>query len=72
MQQHPELMMMIQRTQVEADHLQAARNPRQPSPGLLSTARALAGNSLIALGTRITPAPRPIVIRRPARPALVR
>ena len=72
MQQHPDLMMMYQRAREEADRLQAAHNPRQPSPGLLSTVRALAGNSLIALGTRIAPSPRPIVIRRPARPALAR
>lgn len=72
MQQHPDLMMMYQRAQAEVDRLQAAHNPRQPSSGLLSTVRALAGNSLISLGTRIAPAPRPIVTRRPARPALVR
>lgn len=72
MQEHPDLIMMYHRSQAEADRMKAARNPRQPTPGLLSTVRALAGNSLISLGTRIAPAPRPTVIRHPARPALAR
>jgi hypothetical protein len=70
--QHPELVMMYQRMQAEIDRHQTARNPRQPSSGPLSTVRAIAGDALIALGTRIAPAPRPTVIRTPARPALAR
>ena len=57
--QHPDLVMMYQRTEADLDRQQASRNPRVPSPGPLSPLRAVAGNSLIALGTRIAPAPRP-------------
>jgi hypothetical protein len=72
MQQHPDLVMMYQQTKTELDLQRAARNPRVPAPGPLSTIRALTGNALIALGTRIAPAPRPTVIRRAPRPALAR
>jgi hypothetical protein len=68
--QHPDLVMMYQQTQAALDRQQAAHAHRLPTPGPLSTARAIAGNALIALGTRIVPAPRPIVTRIPARPAL--
>ena len=72
MQQHPDLVMMYQRTKADLDRQQAARHPHVPSPGPLSPLRAVAGNALIALGTRIAPAPRPTVVRQPARPALAR
>ena len=68
MQQHPDLVMMYQSTKADLDRQRAARNPRVSAPGPLSTVRALAGNALIALGTRIAPPPRPTVIR--TRPAL--
>ncbi len=72
MQQHPDLVMMYNQTKAELDRQQAARNPRQPSQGPLSNLSGIAGNALIALGTRIAPAPRPIVTRQPVRPALAR
>lgn len=72
MQQHPDLVMMYQRTRADLDRQQAARNPRVPTPGPLSTLRAMAGYTLIALGTRIAPAPRPTARRHPAGPALAR
>jgi hypothetical protein len=72
MQQHPDLVMMYQRTKADLDRQRAARNPRVATPGPLSTLRVIAGDALIALGTRIAPAPRPTVARRPARAALAR
>jgi hypothetical protein len=68
--QHPDLVMMYRDLQATIDRQQAAHTLRLPAPGPLSTARAIAGNALIALGTRIAPAPRPTVVRGAARPAL--
>lgn len=70
MQQHPDLVMMYHDMKTALDRQQAAHTHRLPTPGPLSTARAIAGNALIALGTRIAPAPRPTIVRPVTRPAL--
>lgn len=69
MQQHPDLVMMYQDMQATLDRQRAAHTHQLPAPGPLSTARAIAGNALIALGTRIAPRPRPTVSGS-VRPAL--
>ena len=56
--QHPDLVIMIHEQMVAEENRKAAL-PRTPSQlGPLSTVRAVTGNALIALGTRIAPASR--------------
>jgi hypothetical protein len=67
--QNPDLIILYHETQERLDRQQAAHTHHVPAPGPLSTARAIAGNALIALGTRIAPASRP-AITTPIRPTL--
>ena len=69
MQQHPDLVLMYRDYEETIDHQRAAHNHRLPAPGPLSTLRALMGNALIALGTRIAPTPHPATSGS-VRPAL--
>jgi hypothetical protein len=66
--QHPDLMIMI----AESKRIEQCRRPQLPPdrhPSPLSTLRAHTGNALIALGTRIIPAPRQSSRTAPAAPA---
>lgn len=57
--QHPELTMLIHDSvQREKKRSALIARPREQT-GPVTTLRALMGNTLIALGTRIAPAPRP-------------
>ena len=57
--QHPDLTMMIHESMQRDDRRRAALPRVHDQLGPISTVRALAGNALISLGSRITPAPRP-------------
>lgn len=59
--QHPELTMLIHDAMMLDRRRQSVLETHQDIPGSLSTVRALVGNALIAIGTRIVPAPRPTV-----------
>lgn len=56
--QHPDLIIMIHEQMVAEESRKAALPRTRTQPGGLSTVRAVTGNALIALGTRIAPAPR--------------
>ena len=57
--QHPELTMLIHDS-MQRDKARAAAMARpRVQTGPITTLRALMGNTLISLGTRIAPAPRP-------------
>jgi hypothetical protein len=58
MMQHPDLVMMIHESMVQEEQRKAALPHPVDQPGPLSTLRAVTGNALIALGTRIAPASR--------------
>jgi hypothetical protein len=67
--EHPDLRLMYLQAerQIEQQKREHARTLMAPGP--LSTIRALTGNALIALGTRIAPAPRALPTV-PVRPRL--
>lgn len=57
--QHPELTMLIHDSmQREKKRAALMARPREQT-GPITTLRVLMGNTLISLGTRIAPAPRP-------------
>lgn len=56
--QHPDLTMMIHESMRREQEEQAALPRVHDELGPVSTVRALMGNALIGLGTRIKPVPR--------------
>lgn len=63
--QHPELTMLIHDSmQRDRERVASAARP-QTQTGFITNLRALMGNTLISLGTRIAPAPRPRVTSKP-------
>lgn len=68
---HPDLIMLMHESMQRAEATRRlAHRPRRDPLGPLSTPRAVIGNALIALGTRIAPAPRaPLTPAMPRLPA---
>jgi hypothetical protein len=57
--QHPDLIMLMHESTQRAEAVKRATvRPHADRLGPISTARAVIGNALIALGTHIAPAPR--------------
>jgi len=68
--QHPDLTLMIHESLQRDNEARASRPRLHDQLGPMSTFRALMGNGLIILGTRIKPAPRtrPIPATMPGMP----
>lgn len=63
--EHPELSLLIHKSRRQHDTKHPTPASSLPSqPGPISSLRTIAGNALITLGTRVTPAPRPATPRR--------
>jgi hypothetical protein len=58
--QHPDLIIMIHEQKVAEESRKAALPRTRTQLGPVSTVRAVTGNALIALGTRIAPRQRPL------------
>jgi hypothetical protein len=70
MQQNPNLVMMYRDMDQAVARQQAIHAHRLPAPRSWSIARAMVGSALIALGTRISPMPRPTLPVTTVRPVV--
>jgi hypothetical protein len=55
---HPELVIMIHDSMRQEENMKASLPRTNDQLGPISSVRAVTGNALIAIGTRIAPAPR--------------
>jgi hypothetical protein len=69
MQQNPNLVMMYRDMDEAVARQQAIHAHRLPASATWPMARAIVGNALIALGTRIAPVPRPMLPGAAVQPA---
>lgn len=70
MQSNPELVLMYREMEESVRREQARHQHRLPAQSRWPNVRAFAGKALIALGTRITPAPRPTLPVATVQPAI--
>jgi hypothetical protein len=69
MQSKPELVIMYREVEEAVRRQQALHQHRLPARNHWPVVRAIAGNALIALGTRISPMPRPMLPGAAVQPA---